>query len=370
MDRLPKIVGHIAATADALCSSGHFLQGRPVKMVDGSSVALPDTPANQKVYPQVTTVKRHCGFPMMRLLVLFSSLSGAILAALPGNLWTSEMQLFHYLMKQLAQKDIVVGDRGFGNFVVLGLLQGLGVDFIGRSSRALDRRKIQQCLGPGDWLVSWQRGPRHSAILSAAEWAALPDFMTVRMVHARVRVRGYRVREVLLVTTLLDPDKYPAAQILHAHLRRWRLEMCLDDLKTTLGIEMLRCKSPAMAEKEAYMHLIAHNLIRLTMVQASATHEVALDRISFKGSMDGLRQFSHAMCQASSKAKRATLWAQLLQTLADDLVPDRPGRREPRAVKRRKNKYPRLNQARRRFRDHPKRHNRRRNSNLRKQNLK
>ena len=146
--------------------------------------------------------------------------------------------------------------------------------------------------------------------------------------------------------------------------------MCLDDLKTTLQIEMLRSHSPEMLHKEIYAHLIAHNLIRCIMAQAAVEHEVPLERISFKGTVDALRQFTQAMCQARTKKKRSELWAKLLETLADDLVPERPGRREPRAVKRVKNKYPRLSRSRHLFKDRPKRSVRRTIARLRKQGLK
>jgi hypothetical protein len=160
-----------------------------------------------------------------------------------------------------------------------------------------------------------------------------------------------------------------AREVLQAYLRRGRLEMCLDDLKTTLDMEMLRSRSPEMAQKEIYARLIGHNLIRCTMAQAATEHTVALERISFKGTLDALRQFSNAMSQARTKKKRPQLWAKLLQTLADDQVPDRPGRREPRAVKRVKTKYPRLSQPRRRFKDRPKRSVRRTTARLRKLGL-
>ena len=145
--------------------------------------------------------------------------------------------------------------------------------------------------------------------------------------------------------------------------------MCLDDLKTTLGLESLRSRSPQMAQKELFMRLIAHNLVRCTMVQAATEHNVPLDQISFKGSLDALRHFSHAMAQAKSKNKRHQLWQELLRTLAKDLVPERPGRREPRALKRKKNRYPRLIGPRNKFRDHLKRHDRRKISRLRKLGL-
>ena len=131
-------------------------------------------------------------------------------------------------------------------------------------------------------------------------------------------------------------------------------------------MEMLRSRSPEMLQKEIYAHLIVHNLIRCTMAQGAVEHDVPLERISFKGTLDALRQFTQAMSQAGTKKKRSELWAKLLKTLADDLVPLRPERREPRAVKRVKNKYPRLSRPRHLFKDRPKRNVRRTISRMRK----
>ena len=220
------------------------------------------------------------------------------------------------------------------------------------------------------WLVVWEKGSNPSLWLPKLLWMALPKEMTLRVVRGSCYVKGFRVRRVTLVTTLLDAERYPAREILQAYLRRWRLEMCLDDLKTTLQMEMLRSRTPEMLQKEVYSHLIAHNLVRCTMAQAAAEQAVPLDRISFKGTLDALRQFSQAICQAPTKRKRAELWARMLETLASDLVRDRPGRREPRAVKRVKNKCPRLSRPRHLFRDRPKRNRRRTISNMRKRSLK
>jgi hypothetical protein len=307
---------------------------------------------------------------MLRFLVFFSLLSGAVLGVAQGSLQVSELALLNQLAGLLAKGDILLGDRGFGGFPPLGLLQTLEVDFIGRTTRRLDGRRSRQRLGRNDWLVTWKKGAKPSPWMTTEQWENLPDTLRMRVVKSPVTQKGFRVREVSVITTLLDAQKYPAQEILQAYLRRWRLEMCLDDLKTTLGMESLRSRSPAMAQKELYQCLIAHNLIRCTMAKAAAEHELALERISFKGCLDGFRHFACAMAQARTKKKRQELWCELLRTLARDAVPERPGRREPRAVKRKKNRYPRLRGPRNRFRDHLKRHDRRKLSQIRKAALK
>lgn len=370
LSEFSKALRAAAQAADKLAPSLTLLQGRPLKLVDGSTLTAPDTPKNRKAYPPVQAPEPN--FPMMRVVVLFSLLSGAILSLVSGDLRTAELPMLYPMLSQFASNDILLGDRGFGNFVLLALLSHLklGIDFIGRSARHVDGRRRLQRLGKDDWLVVWEKGPNPSPWLPQPIWRALPKEITVRIVRGRCHVKGFRVRRVTLVTTLLDAERYPAREILQAYLRRWRLEMCLDDLKTTLEMEMLRSRSPEMLQKEVYTHLIAHNLIRCTMAQAAAEHAVPLARISFKGTVDALRQFTQAMSQARTKKKRSELWAKLLKTLAADLVPDRPERREPRAVKRVKNKYPRLSRPRHLFQDRPKRSVRRTTARLRKQALK
>src|ERR1700689_2311293 len=361
----PRALAATAKAVDQKAPALALLQGRPLKVVDGSALTLPDTPKNRPAYPPLQCADKP-SFPMMRLVVLFGLASGAISALAQGSLGVSELSLLGSLLGQLASGDILLGDRGFGCYPLVALLKHtLGIDFIGRTTRRIDGRRRIQLLAKNDWLILGEKGPRPSCWLTALQWAGLPSQITLRAVRGRCCQKGFRVSQVTVVTTLLDPQLYPAQEILRAYLLRWRLEMCLDDLKTSLDMETLRGRSPEMAQKEVYTRLIAHNLIRGILAQAAAQHPVPLERISFKGSLDALRQFSQAMSQARTKKKRQQLWEQLLQTLAADLVPHRPGRRQPRAVKRKKNKYPRLNRPRHQFRDRPKRGLRRKTAPLR-----
>lgn len=369
LPEFPKALKATAQAADKSAPASNLLQSRPVKVADGSALTVPDTPKNRTAYPPVQSAQPN--FPMMRVVVLFSLLSGAILSIAIADLRTAELPMLYTLFEQLLPQDILLTDRGFGNYVLLALLRYFKpqVDFIGRSARHADGRKRLKRLGKNDWLILWKRGCNPSLWLAAPVWNLLPEQITVRIVRGSCYVKGFRVRHVTLVTTLLDPELYPAQEILQAYLRRWRLELCLDDLKTTLEMEMLRSRSPQMLQKEIYARLIAHNLIRYTMAQAAAAYSVALEQISFKGTLDALRWFTEAISQAHTKKKRSQLWARLLQTLAADLVPERPGRREPRAIKRLKRKYPPLRRPRHIFRDRPKRNLRRSISRMRKLGL-
>ena len=149
-----------------------------------------------------------------------------------------------------------------------------------------------------------------------------------------------------LITTLLDPKLYPAAELAQLYARRWRIELWFRDIKTSMGMETLRCQSPEMIHKELEMFFIAYNLIRCLMADAAQTYNVEIQRLSFKGTVDALRQFSAAIAQARSRKKKNQLIGRLLELIASDQVPERPGRREPRAVKRRPKPYQKLNRPR------------------------
>jgi Transposase DDE domain len=173
----------------------------------------------------------------------------------------------------------------------------------------------------------------------------------VRGVRFILEVPGFRAQSVTLVTTLLDPEAYPAQELARLYLRRWRIELWFRDLKTATGMEVLRCKSPKLLHKELEMFFIAYNLIRSLMAEAGTIYDVPMERLSFKSTGDTVRQFSVAIAQARSRNKQNQLIARLLEIIAQDQVPDRPGRREPRAVKRRPKPYQRLNRPRHRMRE-------------------
>jgi hypothetical protein len=178
------------------------------------------------------------------------------------------------------------------------------------------------------------------------------------MVRFTAACRGFRTQRITLVTTLLDAQLYPTAELVALYLRRWRIELCLRDVKTTLGLEQLRCQSPAMVRKELLAGLIAHNLIRCVLAEAAQVHAAQLERLSFKGAVDALRQHSAVIAQAPTKRLKRKLWQDLLRTLVRDVVPLRPGRTEPRAVKHRPKPFPLLNRPRRKFVELPHRNNR------------
>jgi hypothetical protein len=350
--RLEQMVSASAQRADQRAGSGGQLQGRPIKVVDGSSVQAPDTRANQKRYPQPSEQKSGCGFPVLKFLALFSLKSGAVLKVVMGNLHQHDLRLLKTMCRHLCRGDILLGDRLYGAYITLATLPRQGVDVVARlhHGRHVDFRRAQR-LGRNDGLFVWPKTEVRSQLLTKNQWAKMPAQITVRVIRFRACIRGRRHRRITLVTTLLDAKLYPAEQLIGLYARRWRLELCLRDLKTTLGMELLRCKTPTMAEKELLIYLLAHNLVRTLMAEAVARYQADLERISFKGTLDALRQYSTAIARAPSRKMREALWDDLLLNLLRDLVPDRPDRLEPRCLKRRPKNFGWLTKPRRRFQE-------------------
>jgi len=208
-------------------------------------------------------------------------------------------------------------------------------------------------LGKNDRRFTWSKPYQKPRYRPQYLWKLLPPELPVRVLRFPLQVPGFRPESVTLVTTRIDAQAYPAEDVARLYARRRKIELWFRDIKTSMGMETLRCQSPKMAHKELEMFLIAYNLIRALMTEAAALHDVSVDRVSFKGTVDAARQYSLAIAQARSKKKQRELLAGLLTVLARDAGPDRPGRSEPRAVKRRPKPFRLLNRPRRRFKEIP-----------------
>jgi hypothetical protein len=314
---------------------------RNVKIVDGTTVSMPDTPENQAVYPQPSSQKKGCGFPIMKVVALFSLASGALMHFARENLRVHESMLFRRLWSLLEAGDVVLGDRGFCSFLTMASLLGRGVDSVMRLHHA--RRADFRCgkyLGPDDRLIVWQKPAQRPAICRTEDFVALAETLPLRLIRLRVQARGFRTRVIVLVTTLLDAEAYPADAIRALYLERWTVELHFREIKTVLGLDVLRCLTPEMIEKELILQVIAYNLIRSLMQHAGLRHRVCLARLSFKGTLDTLRHFADAVQAAHGQPrKQAQLLDHMLENIAADRLPQRPNRSEPRAKKRRAKNY-------------------------------
>ena len=352
LERLEEIFTGIVQEADQGIVTQDLWCGHRVHVVDGSTVTLPDTPENQAAYPQQKVQKPGCGFPILRLVALFSLATGMLTTWAAGHWRQHELRLWQALWEEMRPGDVLLGDRGFGVWAVLAQCLERGIHGVFRSKRRTDWRCGQR-LNQHERLVSWPKPLLCPNYLTPAQWAALPPLLTLRMVRCHLNRKGFRTRQVTLVTTLLDSMRYPVAALGELYYRRWQVELSLRNLKTTLQMEHLSCKTPANVERELRMHFLVHNLVRRLMLEAARRHRVSLGRISFAGALAVARRYGEAMLQVSSPRKRRRLMEELYRVLAADEVPDRPGRREPRAVKRRPKPYPRLMCHRRWFKDVP-----------------
>jgi len=351
IDILARLRCAVAAHAQ---KASQLWKGFCVKVIDGTGISLPDTPKNQRAYPQSREQKPGCGFPFMKVVGVFSLATGALLDYAKGNKHQHELGLLHPLLEQFKPGDLALADRGFSCYTLLALLWTKKVPALFRLHHARDGdlRKGKR-LGKNDRLVVWKK-PKNwerRSYLPLALWNSITPELPVRILRFSLRRRGYRTRSVTLVTTLVDAQLYPAEELALLYAKRWQIELWFRDIKTSMGMEVLRCRSPKMIHKELEMFLIAYNLIRCLMIRASREYEVEIQRLSFKGTVDGVRQFSVAIAQARSRKKQNVLIDKLLQTIAADLVPERPGRREPRAVKRRPKPCAWLTKPRRQFKD-------------------
>jgi len=350
--RLEKALEATAQVADRRVGDQGTLNGRPVKVADCSTTQLADTQKNQKRYPQPSAQKPGCGFPLLKFLVLFSLSSGAILRVATGHWRNHDVRLLRGLWDALQKGDILLGDRAYGDYLTMASLPQQQVDVVARlhGGRKVDYRRASKRLGRHDGLFEWSRPREQSELLSHSQWQEVPEKIVVRILCFEAVIRG-RKQRIRLVTTLLDPLAYPAHQLAVLYARRWHLELALRHLKTSMGMEVLRCQSPEMAQKELLAYLVGYNLIRCLMAEVVALAGTEMARLSFKGSVDAVRQYSSAIHSQRGQRPRRELWLQLLSTIALDPVPLRPHRNEPRAIKRRPKPYQLLNKPRHRFKE-------------------
>lgn len=323
-------------------------KGRDVKIADGATCSMPDTPANQEAYPQSTSQEPGLGFPILRLLAVFSLATGVVLdmrfCRYAGK-YQSELGMLRQLWDLFAAGDIVLTDRYLCSWFEIATLRHRGVDVVMRlhQGRNADFRRGQR-LGCDDHVVEWIK-PQRPDWMDKETYAALPKILVMREIRVRVPQKGFRPEEVIVVTTLLDPEEYRAEEITALYRARWNAELDLRSLKTTMQMDVLRGKTPDIVRKEIWVHALAYNLIRTVMAQAAQRFGVLPRTISFKGTMQTLLAFQPQLAFATPDAL-PRLIAALWRAIITHRVGDRPDRYEPRAVKRRPKPYKHLAQPR------------------------
>jgi len=320
-----------------------LLQNRRVIVVDGTGVSMPDTTENQEVWPQQTSQTPGCGFPQARICACFSLHTGALLSYELGNKKNHELPLLRKQYHVFQPNDIFLGDKGFCSYYDISAFNDRHVDSVITLARRIPETELTaiKVLGKDDLLIQWCK-PKKNKRLSYNEeaWLSLPDKLILRQIKVTVNQPGFRVESFYIVTTLLDPIVYPAHEISELYLQRWDVELFFRDIKTTMGMDILRCKTPAMIEKEILMHFIAYNCIRRLIAEAADKHQAPVGRLSFKASMQAFRQWEpHVNNMKVSNKEIKQLLSSLHDSIANTIVPDRSGRNEPRCVKRRPKPY-------------------------------
>jgi hypothetical protein len=343
------VLRQVGQRLQAKVGSAYSWCGRRVWIVDGSTCSMPDTPSLQESFGQPDGQKAGCGFPVARIVAMFCWATGAVLDVAIGPYRSSELNLWHQLWGQLHTGDVVLGDRFFCAYSYLAELLQKGCDGVfrlhGARSRTMDFRRGKR-LGKNDRLVTWYRPKICPRGLSSERFACLPETLTVRVLRFQRTIPGFRSETIMVATTLLDPKAYPFEQIAGLYRDRWIVELRLRDIKTTLGMDILRGKSADVVRKEIYMNLLVYNLIRVLMWQASQAHDQPLHHLSFAGTLQRVNVVLPYLWLFSGTKKAVVLYQYLLSWIARDKLPCRPNRIEPRAVKRRPKEYALLNKPR------------------------
>lgn len=335
--------------------AAHRWHGHRTFHIDGSTFSMPDTPALQEAFGQPGGQTPGCGFPVAHLLVLFSAGTGLLMDVWASPLRTGDMANVPEAHVYLEPGDIVIGDDTFSAYVHLAMLQKQGlhglfpvhhkriVDFTrnrpycpeGKTAVAgMPRSRWIKSLGKEDQLVEYFKPKQTPLWMSQKEYDALPESIIVRELRRTVTRPGLGKVTLTLVTTLLDPKLYPAHELLELRLRRWDVETRIGHLKTTMKMDVLRCKTEQGVRKELAMFALVYNMVRAVMLEAARRQEVPVSRISFADAYKWLRH-----------AQPGDMLPPLI------VNPRRPNRIEPRCRKRRPKQYDLMNQPRKQLRE-------------------
>jgi hypothetical protein len=342
---LPVTLGTlIGERLESMTPSAWRWQGRPVKLFDGTTISMPDTPSNQRAYPQSREQKPGLGFPIARIGALIGLSSGAILgyqvAACEGK-GTGEQSLLANLLDNLNADDVLLADALLATWWIIEGTSSRGVDVVmaQHGVRITDFMRGQR-FGKNDHVVQWPRPPKPKA-MSAEEYARHPEYITMREVEVNGRI---------LVTTLLDPRTVSAQELGALYKMRWSIEVDFRTIKATLEMDVLRCKSQPMVDKEIAVYFMAYNLVRWAMSKAALLADILPRVLSFTGAKRLLCAFADQLRRTSGKQVR-TMIATVTTSIATLRLPYRPDRIEPRAKKRRPKNLPLLNVPRQVARD-------------------
>ena len=318
-------------------------KGREVQVVDGSTSMMADTPENQKAYPQSRSQKAGLGFPILRFVTLFSLAVGTVLECAIGpcrGKKTGELSLFRTLYNTLKPGTILLGDRYYDSYQDIASQRSRGVDVVfGMKNLRNHDFRCGRKLGQDDHVVVWTR-PKYNKTRfeSKEEWEALPESMEMRECRIIVKRKGFKTRVIIVVTTLLDAEVYTKSDLMDLFAQRWHCELDLRSVKSSLGMNMLKCKTPEMVRKELWTYLLAYNIIRARIAHVAREHNQHPRKLSFQSAKTFMLAFLPAQERACPEVADR-LETELNKAISRGRVGNRPGRKEPRARKKRDSKY-------------------------------
>lgn len=360
LELFQRLIQAVCGVFQSVCPSSLW-HGHRVWLLDGSSCSMPDTDELQKAFGQPGGQKKGCGFPVAHLLTLFDFGTALLLRVAAAPLRTHDMSQVERVHCEMRKGDVLMADRGLCSYAHIAMLIQAGIHGVfrlhqrmivgfqkGRAhqppqrkrgkrqakrKKGLPKTRWVKWLGKLDQVVEYYKPKQRPKWMTAEAYAALPDSLHLRELRYRIAEKGYRTREVVLVTTLLDPLKYSSKDLAELYAQRWKVETNLRHLKQTLGMDVLHTKSLNNVLKELAMFVLVYNLVRLVMLNAAEQQNVSVDRISFIDALRWLRD-----------DKRDDPFLPLI------VNPDRRGRAEPRVRKRRPKEFPTMSKPRSQYR--------------------
>ena len=329
---LMKLAFEVGRRLSLKVRKSEMLFNRRVKVVDGTSFHIPDTPSNRSEYPYSTRQKEGCGTPVMYVSALMDLSTGAMIRAETIGKSGYELKLFRRLWRWIKKGEIILGDAAYMTYGIIAGLLDRSVDCVFCwNNRRHHKPKVKK-LGVNDWLEEWDKPVKEESWIKSNQ----PEKLTVRVIKFIWEADGFRSKPKELVTSLLDPKIYPKEKIIELYYRRWEQEIRFDDIKTSMKLADLTCKTPERCRSELWMGLLAYNLIRTVMLDSAKNYKLNICRLSFLGTMDRIIEMASGKLFHNDPGYAYDL---TLKHIADDALPYRPGRYEPRRVKRRRTKY-------------------------------
>jgi hypothetical protein len=333
---LNKVHRNIVGRLESQNTSKNLWMNRFVKVIDSTSVTLPDTLSLQARWPQPGGQAKGCGFPVMKVTAIFSLGTGALISYAKSSLHIYDGRLLPRLLKWFKSGEVLLADRAFCSYVNIHSLLSRQVDCVFRlhQRRPMDFRQGKR-LGNNDRLVLWKKPLQRTPTMSVQCFRSLPKTMLLRQIKFTISCRGFRTQTIFLITTLLNPRDYPPETLAALFKKRWNAELYFRDIKTTMGIEQLRCSSPQMAQKELAMYFIAYNLIRTLIFETAVRYSISIETISFKASQTLLDHWANFLLITQSETPNPCLRSSFIFILSTYSIHQRPNRSEPRVIKRR-----------------------------------